>query len=199
QRQQELVSFEKKMIAQSEALSALVDSVSDGLPKGHKKALEGLQSTFEQELSEYSSTPDTAKKLNFARDLTECFSQMALLARDIAALPNRQKELEELYQDAVWNPFMATVMKEEVKKRIKSAYRKVLVPYFLERATTIDCQNIEQLLNEMAFVDKRMQQLRKEDTRKMERKLRRVDDPQRILKLIGPSEKIDTNDDNDED
>ena len=81
---------------------------------------------------------------------------------------------------------MATLMDEEVKKRITSAYRKILIPYFLEQVQSdLECQKIEGLNLLMKDTYQRMLELRVENTSKLERKLRKVTNPQIVFELIG--------------
>jgi hypothetical protein len=97
-----------------------------------------------------------------------------------------ESQIGETYQDAVWNPFMAVIMNEEVKKRITTAYRRDLIPFFLDKVENqLSCENAGPLAEMMDQVHQRMLELREEDTSKLERKLRREQDPIAILELIG--------------
>jgi len=80
---------------------------------------------------------------------------------------------------------MATVMNEEVKKRITTAYTKTLIPHFItEINTSLSCENVVTLSNQITHTNSRMVELREEDTKKLERKLRKEKDPREIMKLL---------------
>ena len=185
QREQELVEYERKLVADSELLALRVKTAGDTLPKTHRKALEGLRNRMEKRLGTYSSLKESTSKLERARELALCYEQANLLAANIIALPGQTKEIEELYLDAVWNPFMANVMDEEIKKRITGAYKKVLIPYFLEQASSdIPCDKLGTVVAEMNRTYERMLELRDLSTRKLERKLRREDNPETVMRLM---------------
>ncbi|MEL7160908.1 MAG: hypothetical protein AAFN92_09120, partial [Bacteroidota bacterium] len=87
--------------------------------------------------------------------------------------------------DEVWNNFTATVMEEELKKRLTEAYRDKLLPYFREQVTTsLDCANAGTLATRIAATNQRMLALREEDTDELEDRLRQTDDPRAILALL---------------
>lgn len=80
---------------------------------------------------------------------------------------------------------MANVMAEEVKKRIVNAYENILVPYFITTVTEeLQCDSAGSLNDQMAHTHQRMLDLRDEDTRKLERRLRRENRPEEVLKLL---------------
>ena len=86
----------------------------------------------DSKLSDYAALEDTSGKIDFAKSTVSCFGQLEKLAQSVSDLKRRRDTIHERYQDAVWNPFIATIMNEEVKKRITAAYDKVLLPYLLE-------------------------------------------------------------------
>ncbi len=184
-REQELRVLEEQLIAENHALEQLLDTVSNTLPNAHTKALEHIKSVTDIKLSEFSSAEDVVS----AKALLECYKSMNNLAKAIAALPNQSVEIEETYTDRVWNPFMANLMDEEVKKRITSAYKKVLVPYYLKSTQEdVDCGNVNELVQLMHTTHERILELRDEDTTKLERKLRRENDPKAIVALFNVKE-----------
>ena len=193
QRQQELVSYEKKLISQVKQLQIRIDSLDSGMPKVNRRALVDIKKAADRQLSNYSGIKQTTEQLGRARVLVDCFARMDTLSRRVSDLPQQEEEIEVLYLDAVWNPFMANVMNEEVKKRITTAYKKVLVPYFLESISDeIDCQSVGELATQMRQTYERVVQLRDEQTSKLERKLRKELDPKEVMRLLNrPTESKD--------
>ncbi len=185
-RQQELISLEEQMIPQDLRLNKLLDSLEQVSDKSVQKALINIRATADGELSRYATMEDAAAKLDKARELTACLEDLEKLALAVSPLPEQEAQVKEAYQDAVWNPFMAVIMNEEVKKRITGAYRKTLIPYFLQTVETeLSCANAGALAKIIPQAHERILELREEDTSRLERKLRREKDPLAVLELFG--------------
>ncbi|GMN08907.1 hypothetical protein MTsPCn9_06370 [Croceitalea sp. MTPC9] len=185
-RQQELVSIEEKLIAKQKELHIRIDSSANNSPSSIKKALNILKEHSDEALSSYSSLSKIESKLIKAKELSSCYDQLNVLAENIIKLPEQEETIKIKYQDRIWNPFMATLMDEEVKKRITSAYRKVLVPYFLTHAQEeFKCKDAKALNVLMKDTYQRMLELRVENTSKLERKLRKETDPLKVIALFG--------------
>ncbi|UJH67341.1 hypothetical protein [Allomuricauda sp. SCSIO 65647] len=184
-RQQTFIALEKQMIAQADSLGKQVDSVQDKIAKPSSEALVAIKKRAEDELANYSQIEATDAKLVFAQNLISCLTALNDLAKSITALPMRNETIQEVYSDAVWNPFTATIMNEDVKKRITAAYRDILVPDFLNRVqTAVSCDNARELhlLFENSY--QRILELRNEETSKLERKLKREKNPEIIIQLF---------------
>lgn len=184
-REQELVHVEERLIAQINRLNALLDSVGNSHPKKHINALKNIKVFANANLGTYSNTSDKEDKLAIGRRLINCFDDLQLLENAIFDLSTKQQKITETYKDEIWNPFMANIMTEEVKKRITASYNKVLLPYLLESATeNLDCTNAADLAILFDNTHERMLALRDEDTRKLERKLKKVQDPKEVMRLL---------------
>ncbi|RDY61939.1 hypothetical protein DX873_07290 [Flagellimonas nanhaiensis] len=184
-KQQELVALEEKMIAQSNHIGQVLDSVKLGLSKREREALESIQNLADALLEKYATMDGTGNKTDFGLQVIDCLEQLDGLTIAVAELPNRWANIQEKYQDDVWNPFMATVMSEEVKKRISNSYRSVLVPYLLEEIkSSLSCDNVTKLKALLNSSYQRMLEMREENTSKLERKLRKEQDPEMIIQLF---------------
>jgi len=182
---QKLIALEESLIQQNQSLVAQIDSLGKVLPGDYVRALENIKKLADGSLSAYASVKDQKKKLEFATSLDTCFHDLSGLTTTLGELPAKAAAIDSLYQDSVWNPFMAVVMDEEVKKRLTATYNKVLLPYFVKKASTeLDCQNAGELNHEIQRTNTKMKGLREEDTKKLERKLRREKDPKTILQLL---------------
>ena len=185
EREQELAELEEKLIAQETCLNNSIDSLSQELSEPEKTVIQNIKTRATELLSEYSSQEESDQKPAQARQLISCFPQMDTLAIEVAKLPERWQEIQEEYRDDVWNPFTATVMSEEIKKRITEAYRQVLIPYYLDQITNnLSCNNVEQLVHSLTTIHSRMLELKQEDTKRIERKLKKEDDASVILELL---------------
>ena len=185
EREQELEQLEEKLIVQQTYLNSSIDSLSQEMSDPEKTVIQSIKARAALLLSEYSSQEDLDQKPVQARQLISCFPYMDSLATEVAMLPERWQEIQREYRDDVWNPFTAIVMSEEIKKRITESYRQVLIPYYLDQITNnLSCTNVQQLLQSLTSTHHRMLQLKEEDTKRIERKLKREDDPEAIIELL---------------
>ncbi|WP_276389000.1 hypothetical protein [Eudoraea chungangensis] len=183
--EQELLAVEQRLIVLNDSLQTYVDSVQKKLPKAYHETLLSVGVFAEKQLSDYAMRSDTALKTALAEELVVCFKELNQLGRTIGSLPQQRDSLKKHYTDGVWNPFMATVMEEEVKKRILAAYDKVLVPYFLKNIeTSLSCETAKEFSQQIQRTNQRMFALRDEETKKLERKLRKEKDPETVLELF---------------
>ncbi|TMM57303.1 hypothetical protein FEE95_12520 [Maribacter algarum] len=185
EQEQELIDLEERLILKNEALMEQIDSVKATLPIEYAKALQNIQNLADESLSKYALIEDSKEKFQYGTIINNCFTHLSNLSSSVAELPTQVIEIDSLYQDSVWNPFMAVLMDEDVKKRLTSAYKKVLVPYFLKTASQeLNCESIVVLENEIQGSYQKMLLLREEDTKKLERKLRREENPKTIIQLF---------------
>lgn len=186
QRQQELIVLEEKLITEVTALNHLIDSLGAQMPGQEQSILKNVKETAKKELSAYSALEDASQKPDQAQSLISCFSLMQELSQEIVKLPAQRSEIRETYMDEVWNPFTATLMNEEVKRRILMSYEEVLYPYLVDQLNSrLSCDNTNDLKILLENTNQRMLELRDEDTDKLERKLRRERDPLTIIQLFG--------------
>lgn len=185
EQQQQLNGLEEDLIALNESLVQQIDSALTTLPRDFRAPIQEIKTLADASLSTYATIKNADKKFNYGTSLKVCLEQLIQLSKTLIALPGQMEEIEVLYQDSIWNPFMATVMDEEVKRRITGAYFNILVPYFLNQVKTdLNCDTVEKLNNQIIHTNERMVFLREEDTRKLERKLRREKEAESILELL---------------
>lgn len=191
QQQQQSVALEERLISQIKSLNQLIDSASLKSRRKAVDALNSIRTKAESELNQYSNIDEKNQKLAYGKKLVNCLESFNQLALSISKLPEREVELKEKYQDAVWNPFMANIMNEEVKKRITAAYQNVLIPFAIKKTTEdLNCDNAQHLNDLFEGAYQRMLEMRDEDTSKLERKLRKEKDPETVIQLFNlqPSE-----------
>lgn len=183
-RLQALNGLEKDLIAANDSLVQKIDSLQPELTLDYKAPLKNLKNLADGLLGDYALLKNPEKKLAFGNKLKVCLAELHELTGVLGDLPHTSQEIEELYQDAIWNPFMATVMQEGVKKRITSAYKEILIPHFLKEATAANCEKVKPLTEQIVHTNNRMVELREGDTKKLERKLRKEKNPQEVMKLL---------------
>ncbi|MBP2832085.1 hypothetical protein J8281_07765 [Aquimarina sp. U1-2] len=185
-RQEKILEEEEKLIEKAKKLSDTINSLKTTLPSQSKEALVGLNNYINKILSDYSNQNQSQGKIGLVKNLNSCFSDIEHLILRIAELPEQRKTIEKLYTEPMWNPFTSTTMNEIVKKRIYDAYDKILLPYLLtEIGKQPHCDTFvdQHQIFEDIFV--KLKALRKEDTYKLERKLRRVKNPKTVMNLLG--------------
>ena len=178
-----LAAAEKQIIDITRSIDSLLDS-SKVVGAAHQ-ALVGIQSQARQEVLKYSTLTDIDdKEVQVLATLT-CLIDMKDLAQQINLIPIRWQLIQTAYTDQVWNNFTSTVMSEEVKKRITRSFRDVIVPYLLERvANDLSCENAEPLAKSFRQSYEKMHELRLKETTKLERKLKKANDPKIIMTLL---------------
>ncbi len=184
-KQQELIAVEEQVIFQNESLQTFIDSASRSTPPKYRKALNHLNSFAGNMLKEYSNRKASSNTLATANSIKTCLIDLTNLAHTISKMPAYADTVRTTYTDRIWNPFTATLMDEDVKKRITTAYENVLEPYFLnEIAEGLSCETILELNNTINSTYARIKALRDEETKKLERRLRREQDPLMVLQLM---------------
>ena len=185
QRQRDLIQIEDQLITQSKKINALVDSLKQETSGKVREALQYIKSLTNADLSKYSSLVDENEKLELGRQLLACQQTMEKLVIATAALPKQSEEIVQLYKDDIWNPHMAVIMVDDIKKRITTAYSKIIIPDLLQRLNTdLNCRNASNYLSLMNSIYQRMLEMREEDTSKLERRLKKEEDPVEILRLF---------------
>ena len=191
--QLELEEIEKRLLAQSQQLADVIDTARNQLPEPYTSNLGAIQETVNIALRAYALEDDLTVKPEHARQLIGCMEGMEELVGSLKKLPDRWEKIQQLYTEQVWNPFTATTMKDQVKERIPQAYNQLLIPSILNRmATELTCRDTQEVRMLLDMLYERMQQLRIQNTSKLERKLKNEDDPNVVMDLFEISmQKID--------
>ncbi|OJJ16006.1 hypothetical protein BKI52_35120 [marine bacterium AO1-C] len=186
--QQELDKLEIILLGQINQLDKLLDSVQSQLPQKLHSTIQALHFTANNELKEYSNNKALASKPDQAKALIQCFKNLQALAISLSQLPDRWAKIKKLYTKQVWNPFTATIMNDQIKDRLTKAYQELLIPSILKSITTdLKCANAEKHQKTLDMLYKKMKELRKQNTSKLERKLKRENNPTIVMELFGIS------------
>lgn len=184
-KREELLGLEKDLIQEVQKFNKKIDSLINVPVASHKKELKRIKDQMTSKLQNYTKISEAEQKIQQAEDLTGCFADAWKLAVQIDSLDERRRILEARYQEDVFNPFTSTIMTEEVKKRITSAYFNILVPYLLQKSQNdLSCEELPELTLLFKSAYQRMLDLKEEDTSKLERKLKGEDDPVEIIELF---------------
>jgi len=183
-RQNELANLEEKIILQNDSLVLFIDSVSAVVPLKYVTSLLQIKSFARTVLNDYSKVKSAQKRLYAARNSVECLDHLNELSKTVSQMPSFRTTIQESYTDRIWNPFMATLMDEDIKKRITSAYTKTLEPYFLNEIEHVSCDNLKSLDTDINATYSKILELKDNDTKKLERKLKKEKDPLAILEML---------------
>lgn len=186
-RAQALVQLEDSLMQRWEDYRGVLDSLQlQAQPPVQEKELwQAFLRYGRQELEQYSALEDYEQQRQEAQRLLKCLDHAEAWARAIAQLPSKMAQIENVYTRQVWNPYTYTDMEEQVKERLYLAYRKILIPYYLERAReSQDCNTMERYQGELTRLHERMLDLREERTDRLERKIKRREQAPEILELL---------------
>ncbi|MEM9078342.1 MAG: hypothetical protein AAGC43_14965 [Bacteroidota bacterium] len=186
EKQQQFLKLEEQLVEQTQTLENTIDSLQTINRLDIKNALNGILNTKEIILKTYAEMPESDEKLEYGQNTLRCLQNLVELATAVGKLPEQELIIKEAYQDAFWNPFTATIMDEDIKKRITAAHKNIIIPYVLDLiASPVECKDVTQITQLLDDIQKRLLELRDESTKKLERKLRKEQDPQIILELLG--------------
>ncbi|WP_396634461.1 hypothetical protein [Maribacter sp. R86514] len=184
-RQNELASLEEEIIIRNDSMMIFIDSTSSNIPLKYATALKQLKSFTSKTINDYSKVKSAENRLASARTTVECLNNLNELSKTVSQMPVYQTTIKESYTDRIWNPFMATLMDEDIKKRITSAYSKSLEPYFLNEIDQhLSCDSTKELNSTINATYTKILELKDQDTKKLERKLKRQKDPITILEML---------------
>ena len=184
ERQRVANALDAQLMADFTRLDSLVRVEEGRLPREY--GLAEVRALARGELRAYGALDDPLAEREAAGALIACVEDLNDLALALADLPARAAEIEALYTDEVWNNITATVMEETVKRRLYEAYADDLLPYFRAEVSggELDCARAGALGAQLRSLDRRMRALRETDTERLEKRLKRVDNPRRLLALL---------------
>jgi len=186
ERQKLLLQFEESLMQTASRLNEQIDSLRDTTGVREQKALSSAKVYVQKALKQYSMMEEDFEKPSEAKLLTKCFSNISDFAANIATIPAKEKEIAELYTDDVFNPFTSTVMSEQVKTKLTDAYEEILIPFFLNKLEEpVQCDFVAAYDRTFTELHQKMKELRKADTNKLERKVQKADDAEKILEMLG--------------
>jgi len=184
-RQNELASLEEEIILQNDSLVTFIDAVNDSIPLKHANSLQQIELFASKTLNDYSKVKSAQNRLTAARSTVNCLKNLNGLSNTVSQMPVYKTTIQESYTDRIWNPFMATLMDEDIKKKITSAYSKILEPYFLKEIEQhLSCGTMETLNGNIKATYTKILELKDKDTKKLERKLKKEKDPVKVLELL---------------
>lgn len=186
ERLSKLVDKEKQLVKKKESiLSLYLAGVRlDDFNEYHRMVASSIETYVTKKFKEYAELP-SQEKIERIEMLTGCFDGFIKLYDVLADLPRKLNRLNEAYTRTVWNPYTMTDMEERMKERVYKAFEAYLFPYYLDEITaSIDCEVIANKTGIFDLIYNRMLALRDQDTKDLEKELRRVTSSERILEVL---------------
>lgn len=118
-------------------------------------------------------------------ELVNCFKAYLELFEAVKKIPLRIAQIEESYTRTLWNPYTYTYMDERVKERVYRAYEQNILPALLDDLNNnLNCSTVESKPGNFVEIYNRMLKIRDQDTKQIERQLRKMTNLDEILELL---------------
>ena len=192
-REENLVALESELIKKYEnnkelCESIITDQINEVAGYDVQKVILGF---LDGELSSYSKLENVDKKMEKVEPLIDCMSNIERLLYTIENVPENIQIVEDGYTRTVFNPYTFTNMDEKIKQPIYKAFHQNLLPYIFDQVKGMKCESVRAVDRNITNLFEGMVDLLKKDTKKLERRVRRMSDPQKIADLL--EIKIDAN------
>jgi hypothetical protein len=150
----------------------------------HKEITTEIRELAEAKFRDYASLELEGKVL-VVNEVIACFDEMILVYQELGDLPRKLNRLKEVYTRSVFNPYLQVYMDETVKERLFKAYENSLFPFLLsEFKSSLVCEKMGARAENFKLLYRKMVSLREQDTKELERQLRRVTKPMEILEIL---------------
>lgn len=192
-REENLVALEKDLLKKYENNKELceiiiTDQINDLAGYDVQKVILDF---LDGELSSYSKLEKVDMKMKKVEPLIDCMSNIERLLYTIENVPENIQIVEDGYTRTVFNPYTFTNMDEKIKQPIYRAFNQSLMPYIFDQVRGMKCESVRAVDRNITNLFEGMVDLLKKDTKKLERRVRRMSDPQKIADLL--EIKIDAN------
>ncbi|TVR37925.1 MAG: hypothetical protein EA392_11475 [Cryomorphaceae bacterium] len=182
----ELTEREERLVEKRDSVLAFFKNQAgrDDFNRFHERIAEAMTSMATEEFKRYARL-DIDQKIDEIKAVQKCYREAIEAYEMIERIPLRIERLEEIYTRSVWNAYTFTYMDERIKERLYRVYENTLLPLVLDdMMTNAECGRLQEKQQNMVNLYQRMVELRDQDTREMERQLRRVSDPEEIMQII---------------
>lgn len=133
------------------------------------------------------------RKLNRIDDLLTCFDEVIELYKQLSKIPLRLSDIDEMYTRTVWNPYTYTDMDERIKERLYRAYENIILPTIWDDLVlSIECGKITDKGKNYERIYQKMLSLREQDTKELEREIRRSNSYAEVSEILSLSLNLDS-------
>jgi len=188
ERDDDLRAIENRVQSQKLALDDLYLQF-ENLNEDQKKIISSVHSniltnSFENILQEYSRLNIFTDKKQKARLMEDLLEEMSNNYTDLIGIPEFRVTLDVLYQEEVFNHFTFSRYDQRAKPKLYEAGEKLFDYYIESLKKEQDYSEIRTWLNKLKDLMIRMEELRYEDTRRLENRINRRMDVGRIESLL---------------
>jgi hypothetical protein len=185
-RQARLLDREKHLIKKRDSLVSLYSNAFED------EAYNAYHRQVAARVLDYSTTAfegyanlGLQEKIDTIDHFISCYESFIQLYHMQTTIPAKLKRLDEAYTRTVWNPYTMTDMQERMKERVYQAFETHVLPYyFKDMESSINCRDIAGKLSDFEIIYRKMMELREQDTKDVERSLRGLNSPTRILQVL---------------
>lgn len=186
QKEKRLQEKEQALIKQREEVLALFSNASDREDYNayHRSIESAVFDELQRSFKAYAAL-DNFKKMERIDELQQCFEAFSQLYEIQAAIPSKLDRVREAYTRVVFNPYTMTDMEERAKERVYAAFENYVLPYyFSDIQSSIACERLTAKLGNFESMYRTMISIREQDTRELEKELRRQSSAERIIQLL---------------
>lgn len=186
-KEENLVGLESALIKKYEELKHLNDSIItiEFTSIAGFDLNKTLLTFMDKKMGDYSRLESIQEKMRRVEPLIDCFNKLERSIKTLENVPINIGIIDEGYTRTVFNPYTFSNMEEKVKMPIYRSFKELLLPGVFENLQSLTCDEIPS--NEENFINlfEGMIELLKRDTRKEERKIRRITDKQKATDILG--------------
>lgn len=185
-KQSELAGKEEQLVQKRDSIAALFrGELKPGAFNSFHDRFAGEVTSAATSAFKFYGGLSLEKKLDTLDQILTCFDELIAFHTAIERLPVRVERLDEVYSRTVWNPFTFTDMDERVKERVYRAYETILLPAVLDDLEqNLNCGNVASKADNLRKIYQRLIDIREQDTRELERELRKTTDIHVIIELL---------------
>lgn len=185
-KESQLAESEVKLVEVKDQIIALFSKEidADDYNAYHADLKERVISNVRNDFKRYGerSLDERAEQIGI---LVSCFNAYLDLFEAVKKIPLRIAQIEESYTRTLWNPYTFTYMDERVKERVYRAYEQHILPAILDDLrNNLNCSTVENKPGNFVELYNRMLKIRDQDTKQIERQLRRMTNLNEILELL---------------
>lgn len=182
----QLIPKEQILFSQVQTLKMMftnTDNRSD-FNSYHGAVSESILEFSNEKIKTYQTLSLSTKEEEIAHYI-QCYVALLKVYPAYSDLASELEFLEEAFTRKVLNPYTMTDMDERRKKIIFERFMDEVFPFVLDDLSQyINCENVEEKLENLSKVRKELLRLRDEDTEELEDALRDETDARRIIDLL---------------
>lgn len=140
---------------------------------------------LDETVKKYSGLENTQAKNEAIKETLACLNYAEELIHTLEKAPENYYTVRDSYTREVFNPYTYTNMQEKIKPSIYKSFEEDILPAVYENLKRMDCNNIVNFNNNFSILFEGMIKLLKEDTDKLDRKVKRARDVKKAADLLG--------------